>query len=379
MKRTSLAQYFFSTFFVILFSISLTACGGGSGGDSDNPSGGNNSGDGPGDSNDNPADPPSGAMKLDEVEYWAYQIQRFSHDGSVDAIVASRYDMFVGDVTHSDRDEGDFDMADAMRRVLDSAASKNGRTKLPIAYVDVGEAEDWRIYWDEATWVAPTDSSPGEPDFMVRPDPDGWEGNYPVAYWDQRWKDIIIYNDDSMLNLAIDVGFKGIYMDWVEAYSDDGVEARAVTDGVDTATEMVKFICEIRDAARARDPDFLVIQQNAPDLIDDVPDAAAYLDCLDAMAQEQIYYDGDATDNWNDPAGCDDKVPETGHGYSAQWYETQLAKYQQAGLRVFNVDYACDAGNAETAYSRATNNSYVPYVSRRSLSELTDNPPPGMP
>lgn len=36
------------------------------------------------------------------------------------------------------------------------------------------------------------------PDYILTSDPDGWEGNYPVAYWDERWKDIVIYGQGEL-------------------------------------------------------------------------------------------------------------------------------------------------------------------------------------
>lgn len=57
-------------------------------------------------------------------------------------------------------------------------------------------------------------------------------------------------------------------MDWVEAYSDTSVMAAAEGTGLDLAQEMVDFIREIREYARAQNPDFMIIPQNAAEILE---------------------------------------------------------------------------------------------------------------
>lgn len=332
----------------------------------------------------NNEEPPEATGALADVRFWAYQIQRLEDDRSIDMIdelVESRYDLLVLEPTRSDRDSTDFDTAGMVRRLHDSPGSTDDRNKLVVAYIDIGQAEDWRTYW-EADWVAPTETARGTPDFLITIDPDGWSGNYPVAYWDDRWKDLMIYNDDSVLQQVLDDGFDGIYMDWVEAYSDLTVMA-AADEGMDLAAEMIQFIHEIRDYAREQNPDFLIIPQNSAEILEF--DRDGYLDLIDAIALEQIYYDGDADTDWNEPAAGDtpiqDTCPEDDEecGYSREFYEGWADEYLAAGIPVLCVDYAADPANAADAYDRAAANGYIPYVSRRPLDRLTETPPPGLP
>jgi cysteinyl-tRNA synthetase len=345
--------------------VAIPLLGGCAGGDA-----GDNSDNGSGDNGDGTV---SGRVALSEVRYWAYQIQGIENDGAVDALVDSHYDLLVLEPTRSDRDNADFDTANMVERLHASSSSYADRGKLVIAYVDIGEAEDWRYYW-LPSWVAPTDGQVGDPDFLIRLDPDGWEGNYPVAFWDDRWKDIIIYDDNSMLNQVLDDGFDGIYMDWVEAYSDELVAAAAESADVDPVEEMVEFIREIRAYAQARNPNFLIIPQNASELAELHPD---YLSLIDAIGQEQIYFDGDADTINADENSGDVRVPATGDGYSTQFYEETLEPFLDAGKVVLSVDYAQQPDNVTEAYSRATAQGYIPYVTLRALIQLTDTPPPG--
>lgn len=86
----------------------------------------------------------------------------------------------------------------------------NGSTRLVIGYMSIGEAEDYRYYWDSA-W----DTTP--PSWLAEENPD-WPGNYKVHYWQQGWKDIISGNASSYLKKILDSGFNGVYLDIIDAF-----------------------------------------------------------------------------------------------------------------------------------------------------------------
>ena len=320
-------------------------------------------------------------LPLHEVAYWAYQLQEISEPGAVDALVASHYDLLVLEPTRTDwsSDDKDFDTGGMVARLQASRASDGVHRKWILAYVDIGEAEDWRWYW---AWSRDWDCRPPPPGdwpaYILACDPDGWAGNYPVAYWDPGWKEIMIHgqattgapdrNYHSALDEVIGDGFDGIYLDWVEGYEDEAVIAAARAAGVDPAAEMVAFIREIHDYATARNPDFLVVQQNAAELLNGRPEL---LEVIDAIAQEAVWFDGDATDDWTDPDGHDwPQDPDL-----SAYYLEHLARYQSAGLPVFVCEYALE--HTDEAYTRSLAQGFVPYATRRSLSRLTTTPPPG--
>jgi len=327
----------------------------------------------------------TGPLGLAEVRYWGYQIQSLDEDGAIDALAESPYDLLVLEPTRTDAGSADFDTRAMVERLKATTAADGAHRKLIIAYVDIGEAEDWRWYW---TWsTEPEDQQvPGDadlpedwPDYIVARDPDGWVGNYPVAYWDPDWKDIIIYGENhsataqrdytSALDELLLDGFDGIYLDWVEGFENEQVIAAARAEGLDAAQEMSRFIAEIRDYARQRNPDFLVIQQNAAALAGAWPDS---LNHIDAIAQEGVWYDGVAGDDWDDTDGYFTNTTDLTEEYLAL-----LAGYLDAGLPVFNCEYSL-AELADDAYSRSNEAGYVPYVTRRALSRLTDTPPPAL-
>jgi cysteinyl-tRNA synthetase len=264
-------------------------------------------------------------------------------------------------------------------RLRRSNAHDGLHRKQVIAYVDIGEAEDWRWYWTWSTdWDCVGNPPTDWPEYILACDPDGWTGNYPVAYWDERWQNIVItganlssepYGDySSVMDEVIQDGFDGVYLDWVEGYENADVVRAAAAAGRDPAEEMIAFIGQIRAYALARNPRFLVIQQNAAALCDGRPELFGQ---IDAIAQEAVWYDGDATDDWNDADGYDWPNASSLTGY----YISHLAPYLSAGIPVFNCEYALD--HATTAYANAYDQGYVPYVTRRSLSRLTTTAPPG--
>jgi len=85
-----------------------------------------------------------------------------------------------------------------------------GGSRLVIAYMSIGEAEDYRYYWQEG-W----ESNP--PSWLAGENPH-WEGNYKVRYWEKEWQDVIFGSEGSYLNLILDAGFDGVYLDIIDAF-----------------------------------------------------------------------------------------------------------------------------------------------------------------
>jgi len=307
-------------------------------------------------------------IPLDEVKSWGYQIQGLEHQGSIDRLEAAGFDMVVVEPMITMDEYAGFDARGMVDRLASTPASLPGYRTVVLAYVDIGQAEEWRSYFTD-DWIPPTRFRGGTPDFMAGLDPDGWAGNYPVAYWDTRWKDIMIYGAESVLETIIALGFDGIYMDWVEAYDDDRVIDLAEEKGIDAGREMVRFIGEIRDYARGKNPDFLVVPQNAPYLVED---AGGYLGVIDAIAQEDLSYSGDGDVDWEDHRAGD---TETERG-TCEWCRDDIARvlgvYRDAGLPVFTVDYCVDPENSEEAIRFSRSHGFTPFVSRTPLDRLPD-------
>lgn len=86
----------------------------------------------------------------------------------------------------------------------------NGGTRLVLCYMSIGEAEDYRYYWQ-------SDWSTNPPAWLGTENPD-WPGNYKVQYWDPSWQAIITGNETSYLHRIVSAGFDGVYLDLVDAF-----------------------------------------------------------------------------------------------------------------------------------------------------------------
>ncbi len=121
----------------------------------------------------------------------------------IDAITATDYDLLITDAFYGDELFTPADM-EALR------VKANGGKRLVVAYMSIGEAEDYRYYWQD-------DWKKHPPSWMANENPE-WEGNYKVKYWEKEWQEIIFGNEDSYLQKILDAGFDGVYLDIIDAF-----------------------------------------------------------------------------------------------------------------------------------------------------------------
>ena len=143
---------------------------------------------------------------LNEVNNFLYLINPSEFNSKqefIDAIKASDYDLLIMDYFFND----EVFTPDEIEQLHQKA---NGGRRLLISYMSIGEAEDYRYYWQTA-W------SSNPPLWLAGENPD-WEGNYKVKYWEPEWQKIIFGNDDSYLKKIIDSGFDGVYLDIIDAF-----------------------------------------------------------------------------------------------------------------------------------------------------------------
>jgi len=152
--------------------------------------------------NENNAD----IIALDSVQNFLYLINPANYSNKQDLIntlSATDFDMIIMDW--------------ALNRIPFTATELNqikhkhngGERKL-IAYVSIGEAENYRYYWKNEWNV-------NKPFWIEAENPD-WPGNYIVKYWEKQWQDIIYGNNQSYIKKVMDAGFDGVYLDIIDAY-----------------------------------------------------------------------------------------------------------------------------------------------------------------
>lgn len=126
-----------------------------------------------------------------------------SKDEFLDAVRATNYDAVIMDLYH----EGTAFTAAEINSLKTKA---NFGSRLAICYMSIGEAEDYRYYW-QGSWIT------NPPSWLAAENPD-WPGNYKIRYWQADWQNIIYGSDNSYLYKIIDAGFDGVYLDIIDAF-----------------------------------------------------------------------------------------------------------------------------------------------------------------
>jgi cysteinyl-tRNA synthetase len=85
-----------------------------------------------------------------------------------------------------------------------------GQRRIVLSYLSIGEAEDYRNYWNEEWYV--------EPPAWLRLENKDWKGNYEVLYWDKNWQNIIYGTPNSYCQQILNEGFDGVFLDKVDAF-----------------------------------------------------------------------------------------------------------------------------------------------------------------
>lgn len=122
----------------------------------------------------------------------------------INAVAATNYDLIIMDLFF----EGDQAFTAEEIDVLKQKA--NGGKRLVVCYMSIGEAEDYRYYW-QSSW------NNDRPDWLQAENPD-WAGNFKVKYWNSDWQQIIYGTEEAYLTKIMDVGFDGVYLDIIDAF-----------------------------------------------------------------------------------------------------------------------------------------------------------------
>ena len=204
---------------------------------------------------------------LSWVGSWGYWLQ----GADIDTLVACPYDLLVIDYSSDGGDDTAY-TAEQIGRVQQAG-------KAVLAYLSIGEAEDYRFYWQPG-WV------PGNPSFIGPENPE-WQGNYKTRYWMKAWRVQVI---EPYLDRILTAGFDGVYLDIIDAYYYWGLQGYPM---MKTADAMVLFVEAIATYARARaGPDFIVCPQNGLSILYDASRKGAirYFKTVDCVGVEDLFY-----------------------------------------------------------------------------------------
>jgi len=148
----------------------------------------------------------SNITSLGEAQNFLYLINPDSFEDKnafLDAVRDTNYDAVIMDLFYGNTNL-------TAEEINSLKIKKNGGSRLVIAYMSIGEAEDYRYYWQEGWEEKP-------PSWFAGENPK-WKGNYKVRYWDKAWQDVIYGGEGAYLDLILAAGFDGVYLDIIDAY-----------------------------------------------------------------------------------------------------------------------------------------------------------------
>ena len=143
---------------------------------------------------------------LNEVKNFLYLLNPEHYADKEDylgSLNQTDYDVIIVDLFFEDEELSSSDIA-SMK------VKQNGGQRLVIAYMSIGEAEDYRFYWQNSWKV-------GEPGFLEKENRQ-WRGNYKVKYWDPDWQAMILGGEHAYLDKILAAGFDGVYLDIIDAF-----------------------------------------------------------------------------------------------------------------------------------------------------------------
>jgi cysteinyl-tRNA synthetase len=239
------------------------------------------------------------------------------------------------------------------RADLDTMRARRPGRKI-IAYISIGEAEDYRPYWRSA-WISKGQPTAAAPSWLLGENPE-WKGNYRVKYWQAGWQALILASVEE----AMQRGFDGVYLDIVdgfETFEQQGGDY--VDDCVNPETkqsyrrDMADWVKAIAARARTIHPGALAIPQNGSQLLAQ-PD---FLETISAIGIEDLFTDGD-------------KVQPRPH---SQEVLGDLQKITAAGKPVLVIDYPTKSALAQSTKEQARSHHFVWLVTDRQLKTLGES------
>jgi len=158
-----------------------------------------------------------------------------------------------------------------------------------VAYLSIGEAEDYRPYW-QSEWVSSGKRTAAAPVWLGIENPE-WKGNYQIKYWNAEWQKLMLAAiDDTMAR-----GFDGVYLDIIDGFetyeqgADGYLDDRMNPETKQTyRRDMVDWVKAIAARARAKNPTALVITQNGSQLAANKD----FVEVISAQGIEDLFTNG---------------------------------------------------------------------------------------
>lgn len=272
-------------------------------------------------------------VDLSGVRSWGYQLQQVEPD----LVATSPSDLMVIDYARDGSAQQAFTHADLalMQRRPD------GQRRIVLAYLSIGEAEDYRFYWQKDWTIA-------RPAWLGAENPD-WPGNYAVHYWDPHWQSLILGTPEAYLDAILKAGFDGVYLDRIDAFE---VEVPSMSRA-SRMWAMADFVDAIASYGRQRHPGFVVVGQNGEELLtNDV-----YAQAIDAVGKEDLFF-GLAGDGELNSKG------------ELRASLTPLRQFMSSGKPVFVIEYLDTPASKTLAREQAAALGAPLFIGNRELDDV---------
>lgn len=289
-----------------------------------------------------PAGAPRTGPSLADVRTWGYQLQR-----ATAARMPAAIDMLVIDYARGNHPTETLSAAEVQR----FRTRPDGSKRIVLAYLSVGEAENYRYYW----WSHWRSRSPA---WLADENPE-WKGNYRVRFWEPGWRSIIMNPRPTLFDYAmeravdwhkpyldriLEAGFDGVYLDRVDAFTEwQPTRPSAETD-------MANLVVELASYAKAQRPGFLVVTQNGEELLRH----ADVRRVVDAAAKEDLWFGIDGAEVANNPRDISRTIQH-------------LGRMRTDGKPVFVVEYLDGSEKRESTRRLAAERGYVLTFAARQL------------
>lgn len=286
----------------------------------------------------------SGTGLLDGIKTWGYQLQKVN----AKAVAASPFDLMVIDYSKDGSDDQAFTPGDVQKMRV----KPDGGRRFLLAYMSIGEAESYRYYWD-ASWAT------AKPGWLLGENPD-WKENFTVCYWDPEWQQTFCGSPAAYLDKIIAAGFDGVYLDKCDVFEDLKTRAPDVArTRPDLEGDMVAFVSRLSQYAKAKNPNFVVVMQNAELLLEQ----DTLLDVLDGVAKESLLFGEPGPEKPNDK----DEI-------STARELLDIAK--NVGRTVFVVEYLNDPAKISEAVTTLDAAGYIVTISNKNrlLNQISPDP-----
>jgi len=205
---------------------------------------------------------------------------------------------------------------------------------LLLGYFSIGEAEDYRAYFNSI------------PKAALGPENPQWPGDYQVAFWTPEWKAVATAYLDNVLN----AGYDGMYLDVVDEYQ--LAWAKANDPSGNPAQDMANLVAYLADYAHAKNPNFEIWANNAEELLSN----DTYFSHLDGMFKENLYYQ----DN-----GSKQSVSET------QYSLSEMKRMLDAGKPVIAIEYVSSATKIADVEAQAARDGVGYYTADLNLNGVS--------